>query len=432
MRACNEPRIRSGQTFLLLFLSLTLFPLALHAQLFVDCSGTNPTAFPTITAALQQAPANGATIFVTGSCNETVNIYGMQGLNLGAFFGQTATINGALTISNSQNVFLYGVQMTNSPVDGITVSDSTAILLESCSATGSRFNGLRAQNMSDVAIIGAGGSFDNNASSGIWANVGSLVWLNNWAGPVDVSNNSLDGIECEQSTCGILGNTTLLNNGISGIDLVGGSKMEVAAYYGPNLIQGNTSSGVSARERSRISIFTPHTSIRSNGPVGVAVGFGSQVTLSDVEISGQSSAALDLYGNSQAWLFGANQIENNGSSGDPASAALRIDGNSEVFLRSGTIRNNIGPALLALVNSSVDFSDVIFAVNTGGIVSCDNTAVVVSDLSPAVLGPLQAAGCKTPRRVGNREVAKPALQRPNSAAQKARHDNYVALSKQHT
>ena len=422
---------RSGRTLLVLVLGLLFFQVTLHAQLLVDCAGTNPNAFPSITAALQQAPTIGSTILVTGTCNETVNIYGMVGLNLGAPFGQKATVKGALTISNSQNVFLYGLHVTSSPIDGITVNDSTAILLEACSANGNTLNGLRAQNMSDVDIIGAGGVFNNNGSSGVWANVSSLVWFNNWAGPVDVSNNALDGIECEQSTCGILGNTTITNNGISGIDLVGGSKMEVAAYYGPNLIEENTSGGVVARERSRISIFTPQTSIRSNGPVGVTAGFGSQVTLSDVEISGHSSNGVDLYGNSQAWLFGANQIENNGSSGDPASAAVRIDGNSEVFLRSGTIANNIGPALLALVNSSVDFGDVTFAANTGGIVSCDNTAIVVSDLMPAAPGSLEAA-CKTPRRVVNREIAKPAFQVPNSDAQKARHNKYVVLSKHHT
>lgn len=141
--------------------------------------------------------------------------------------------------------------------------------------------------------------------------------------------------------------------------------MEFAAYYGPNLIQGNKSGGVTARERSRISIVTSQTTIRANGPVGVTAGFGSQVTLSDVEITGHSSAGVDLYGNSQGWLNGANQIQNNGSSADPASAGIRVDGNSEAFIRSGTVAHNDGPALLVLVNSSVDFSGVTFAGNTG-------------------------------------------------------------------
>lgn len=419
---------RRYRVFFVLFLALLLFPAALRAQLIVDCSGVNPNALPSITAALQQAPVVGSTILVTGTCNETANVYGMVGLNLGAPYGQTATINGALTISNSQNIFLYGLHVTNSPVDGITVSDSTAVMLEACTASGNTLNGLRVQNMSDVDIIGVGGAFNSNASSGIWANVGSLVWLNNWAGPVDVSNNALDGIECEQATCGVLGNTTFTNNGISGVDLVAGAKMEFAAYYGPNLIQGNKSGGVTARERSRISI-TPQTTIRGNGLVGVTAGFGSQVTLFGVEITGHTSAGVDLYGNSQAWLFDANQIENNGSSADTTSAGIRIDGNSEAFIRSGTVAHNNGPALLAIVNSSVDFSGVTFAGNSGGIITCDNTAVMVSDLSPVIPGPAAEASCKTPRRLVNRQITAPAFAIPDSTAQRSVHDKYVALAK---
>lgn len=114
---------------LFILLALLLFPIGIRAQLLVDCSGTNPNQYPSINAALQQAATVGSVISVTGTCTETVNVQGMVGLKLGAPYGQTATLNGALTISNSQNVFLYGLQVTNSPIDGITVSDSTAVLL---------------------------------------------------------------------------------------------------------------------------------------------------------------------------------------------------------------------------------------------------------------------------------------------------------------
>jgi hypothetical protein len=351
----------------------------------------------------------------------------MVGLNLGAPYGQTSTISGALTISNSQNVFLYGLHVTNSPIDGITVNDSTAVLLEACTASGNTLNGLRAQNMSDVDIIGVGGAFNNNGSSGIWANVSSLVWFNNWAGPVDVSNNALAGIACEQASCGILGNTTITNNGEFGVDLISGSKMEFATYYGPNLVQGNKFGGVSVRERSRVSIFTPQTTIRGNGPVGVSVGFGSQVTLSEAEISGHSSVGVDVYANSQV-VFGANVIQNNGSSSDATSAAIRVDGNSEVFLRGGTVTQNNGPGLLLLVNSSADLSAVTFSANSGGSITSDHTAVFVTDLAAEALGPSAASGCRRPQLIANRHITKPAFTPPNSTAQKAVHDKYVALA----
>lgn len=106
--------------------------------------------------------------------------------------------------------------------------------------------------MSDVGVL-ATGSFDNNGSSGIWSNLNSLVYLNNWAGPVNISNNLLDGIVCEQASCLALGNTKVTHNGTVpgaagiGIFLVGGAKMELAAYYGPTslapLVEPCTTSG---------------------------------------------------------------------------------------------------------------------------------------------------------------------------------------------
>jgi hypothetical protein len=116
-------------------LALLLCTIGLQAQLLVDCSGVNPNEFPSITAALQQEDVIGSTILVTGTCDETVNV---QGLNLGVPYGQS---NGARTISNSQNVYLYGLRVTNSPIDAINVNDSTAVLLEACSATGSANSG---------------------------------------------------------------------------------------------------------------------------------------------------------------------------------------------------------------------------------------------------------------------------------------------------
>lgn len=85
--------------------------------------------------------------------------------------------------------------------------------------------------------------------------------------------------------------------------------------------------------------------------------------------------------------------------------------------------------MLGLVNSSLDFSGVTFAGNTGGIITCDNTAVMVSDLTPAELGPTESASCKTPRLRVNREVERPAFVLPDSTAQKAVHEKYVALAK---
>src|ERR1700731_1532324 len=126
---------------------------ALRAQQFlnVDCSGTNPSAFPSIRAALANA-GPGTSIFVTGTCNESVSLFGQNAFNLGAFPGQTATINGGISINKSENVFLYGLNVTNPSGDGIVVGSSGGIVLDNCTSTGNAGVGLNVGGMSDVAV----------------------------------------------------------------------------------------------------------------------------------------------------------------------------------------------------------------------------------------------------------------------------------------
>ena len=105
----------------------------LRAQvLIVDCTGADLSAYPSISAALPNATP-GTFILVTGPCTENVFLNGQSGLNLGAFYGQTATINGTISIKNSQNVFLYGLNVTNTAGDGFSVSNSRGVSLNVCS-----------------------------------------------------------------------------------------------------------------------------------------------------------------------------------------------------------------------------------------------------------------------------------------------------------
>ena len=145
---------------------LFVFPNAARAQfLVVDCSGANPYAFPTINSALPSA-GPGAFIAVTGACNENVGIYGALNLTLGASYGQTVTLDGNLSISNSQNVYLYGLNVTNNFGDGIDITSSRSVVLDTCSSSGNAGNGLAAGTSSDVSIT-AVGTFRNNGNYGI-------------------------------------------------------------------------------------------------------------------------------------------------------------------------------------------------------------------------------------------------------------------------
>jgi hypothetical protein len=199
--------------FRLLVPGLLLFLLSggLRAQQFftVDCTGATPGAFSSINAALQNTTP-GSFILVTGPCNEHVSVYAQTNLNLGAYYGQTAAINGSITISNSSNIFLYGLNVTNPSGDGVQVW-SSSVTLDSCTSNGSAGVGLDAGTMSDV-MVNATGSFSHNAHGGIVAGGNALVSLNAWAGPIDVSNNGGPGIYASQANIATLGRTNVTNN----------------------------------------------------------------------------------------------------------------------------------------------------------------------------------------------------------------------------
>jgi hypothetical protein len=436
-----------------LFLSIPLLgmfllcPTGVRAQyLIVDCTGANTSAYPSINAALLNATP-GSFILVTGPCAENVSLYGQNALNLGAYYGQTATINGEISINNSQNVFLYGLNVTNAAGDGISVSNSRGISLNVCSSSGNAGVGLRVGGMSDVTI-GASGGFDRNTAGGVNIGGNSLVAVVAWAGPVDISNNGGPGVWASQANFSTIGSTTISNNVFGtgsnsgfGIDLRGGAHAQIGALFGPNVISGNQNGGASLQENAEISFWSigQPNEIQSNGPVGVLAGFGSQVTFADISgplaalITDHTSAGVDLYANSQAYFFRANQVLRNGTLTNPRSAGIRVDGNSEVFLRGGQVAQNYGPGILALVNSSADFTGVTFAGNAGGeIIDCDSSSWMVSDLTRSSSA-LAAAGvaCRIPHALGNRDGFKSLPTTPDWSAHKAQYDKYAKLAVKH-
>jgi hypothetical protein len=325
-------------------------------------------------------------------------------------------------------VYFHGLNITSLTGDGINVMQSQALIIDSCSSSGNAGNGLDLGSASEVLVI-APASFDGNSANGINLYGNSYVQLTSWNGqPLDISNNHNAGVWASQASFTALGLTNIANNLGVGMQLYGGARVQMGTQAGPNTLTGNQQGGVSVQENSEISFFNfgSQTYIQNNGPVGVGASFGGQVTLyGGVEISGHSGPALDLTGNSQGNVSGANNLHNNGVAGDPRSAAIRLDGNSELFLRAGTIAQNIGPAILALVNSSADLAGVSFTSNSGGIVVCDTSSYMVSDLvNGAATAP--GVGCRTPNALGNRSVTRVQPAPPDLSGLKARQAKMMA------
>lgn len=420
------------------FVFLWILPTSARAQsqfLTVDCTGATQGAYTSIQAALNYATP-GTFILITGPCNENVTIDGQINLNIGAYFGQTATISGYLRVFNSTNIYLYGLNVSNPYGQGIEIGRSRSITLDTCTSSRNSGPGLNVHDMSDVTV-NATGAFDRNAWAGIWVTSNSIVDINAWASPVEISNNTGPGVFVTQAAFTTGGNMTISNNVFGpplnsgfGMDLRGGAKVQMGAYAGPNILSGNQTGGAWVTEDAEISFYGPQPNIiQGNGPVGVSVGLGSQAAFySTAQITDHIGPAIDLYGNSQAYLIGPNQVLRNGIATDARTAAIRLDGNSQVLLRGGAVSNNNGPGLLALVNSSADFTGVNFAGNSQGVITCDSSSSMVSDLAGPNSTPPAGVQCRTPHALGNRQVASGVQPVPDMSAQKAEHDRYAKLA----
>jgi hypothetical protein len=406
-----------------------LLPTMGRAQLVVDCTGATPGAFPSINAALPSAGAGTAIFVLAGPCNESLQLAGWTDLFIGTYNGYpNVAVNGSINVTDSHGVYFHGLNVTSTAGDGINVTQSQALIIDSCTSSGNAGNGLDLGNASEVLVI-APASFDGNSASGINLYGNSYVQLNSWNGQtIDISGNHNVGVWVSQASFTTFGRTNIANNWGVGMQLYGGARVQMGTLAGPNTLAGNQQGGAAVQENSEISFFNfgSETYIQNNGPVGVSAGFGGQVTLyGGVEISGHSGPALDLSGNSQGNVLGANNLHNNGVAGDPRSAAIRLDGNSGLFLRAGTIAQNIGPAVLALVNSSADLAGVSFTANSGGIVVCDSSAYMVSDL---VTGTATAPGvaCRTPHALGIRTFTRSQPTPPDFSGPKARQAKMMA------
>jgi len=408
---------------------------------FVDCSGATPGYYTSIGAALAVAGPNSYVFVTPETCNENVYITNAFNINLGAFFGSPVNINGNVSVGGSNTVFLYGLNVTNPYGDAFDIASSHNVMLVACSGNGNSGRGMTVNTMSDVTLTGPG-SFDANGGGGINLSQNSFVNINNWNGAsFDISNNTGPGVWLSGGWFGTLGTTTINNNSNPsgttppmgyGIEALGASKVQMGTCYGPNQIADNQNGGLDAEENTEVSFWTCgnpsyQSSITANGPVGITAGLGSRVTLYDnAQISGHTGSGVELYGNSQLRVFSANLISQNGSASDPRSAGIVVDGNSQAYLRGGTITMNQGPGILVLVNSSADSLGAAFSGNTRGSLTCDSSAYAVSDLLPPA-----GNACREPHHFGNRRglTASP-ITKPDSTALKNKLAQYKAFAAQ--
>ena len=366
----------------------------IRGQILVDCTGVNKSAYLTITAALKAAPVMGATIVITGPCTENVSITGFYNMNLGAAVGKTAALTGSLTVSESANVFLYGLSVTNASGTGITITDSRGVILENCAANDNASDGLGVSTLSDVTLLGTS-SFDSNKQYGINASIHAVVSLAYGSGPTDISDNTKAGIWISQgSMLNGYGGLTVAGNGAGGdpsstsgygIDIFGASVVQFGDCTASNVFKNNAFGGVSVQENSEFSQWECSAGysqvVQSNGPVGITVGLSGEASLDAVQITGHNGPAVDVVSNSVLYSTGGTIFSHNGTPATAYGAAVSVTGGSHAVLKSTQISSTIGPAIAAGLGSTVHFKEMTFTGNAGGIILCDASSYLWTDLA---------------------------------------------------
>jgi hypothetical protein len=336
-----------------------------------------------------------------------VSISGLYNLNLGAAAGKAVRLTGSLSVSNSSNVYLYGIKVTNTSGPGISIVGGNGVLLDNCTSSGNETDGLAVSQSSDVTLLGTS-AFNGNKRYGLningHAHVSSSVWT---GGSTSINSNTDAGVWItEGSLLDGTGPLTIDGNGIGGtsaapavhgygIEMYGASIVQIGDCAGPTTIMDNVSGGVSDQENSELSLWNCDAGhkhrIQSNGPVGISMGLGAEATISyEVQISGHKGPAVAVTSGSTLFAAGPDAISQNGSAEISKGAAIAVTGNAHAFLEGATISSTPGPAILAELGSTVNLSQMTFTGNAGGAIQCDNSSFMWTDVT------LASAKCTVP------------------------------------
>jgi len=329
--------------------ALFLVPSTVSAtEIFVDCN-----AGQTIGDALNILDSIGPhTLAVNGTCHEAVSIANRHSV---AIQGNAATIVSdsttvpVITVSGSHNIAITGVTLTGGGV-GLRVARGSVAAASNIKAQG-------------------------NAHSGI---------------TVDSSFLQLEGAIVSQ------------NNGGNGI-FAAGARIFLSDEEGPNILGNNGGNGIALADGSKGS-FLADTTIQGNGGAGIVVFHTSFLVLAGATVDGNGDTGVDIQETSHGELASCT-ISNNG--GVTAGGGLRVADNSDLYIDGGiAVTNNTGVGVEAELDGQLSslggntiagntrdgvrvrrmglghfFAPDVIVGNGGHAVVCDDTSLVVGDLT---------------------------------------------------
>lgn len=403
--------------------------LARADDLAVDCSSSTPGAFTSIQAAVNALtvppPGQWNSISLLSNCTENVGISGQQRLRLQGSYCSiwcgdppviitAADANGnVLTVSGSQDVQIDNLVFTGGS-NGLFVGGGSSAGGNVLKAQGNSSTGFFVNNGSFLAVYD--GSAMNNGNYGAYvAQYGSLLLLGNtpWVPnpqPFLVSGNgngadvTYGGIYSNGYVT-LAGGVVIENNAPDGIFASGPASIGLVPWSnGENVIQNNSVGWRCWEAAQCVTMLT--NSVRNNAIAGVEVNYGGiGVFTSQTTIEGNGVAGVQVLNHSHARFNHQSKIRNNGSATEPLRAGIYVDRTSQVLVDGASeVTGNIGPGIIADINSSVDIYDATISGNTeeavrlshmsvaeilgttstagngGGPVACDSSSLVISTL----------------------------------------------------
>jgi hypothetical protein len=410
--------------FIVLAVIIALPGAARADDLAVDCVG-HSTPYGSIQAAVDALSAaapsgpSGNSIHLLSDCTENVNISGQHRLWLGGRnMGNgdppvkiTALNAGAavLSISGSQDVTIQNLILTGGST-GLSVGGGSSVTGYIIKAEGNSGNGISVGGSSSLDI--SDGDAVKNGSRGIMLGDNSVLNLNgnvSWLPdhqPFLISGNGgsgalLGGIYTD-GALSIGGGVTIEHNIGVGIFATGGGKLLLWPWHDENVIQHNTI-GLVCYESAQCIMAGGQNTIKNND-IGVQITFQAVgVFLGSTTIEGNSTAGVQVISHSHARFDEQSKVRNNGSTTEPLRAGIWVDGTSQVDMQGDSeVTGNIGPGIVADINSSLDVTDATISGNTeegirlrhmsiaeiqgatatagnsGGPLTCDATSLVIS------------------------------------------------------
>ena len=398
--------------------ALLFAPSASAMDVTVGCPSGQPGQFASITDALNSLDQLGPhTIIVSGTCTETLFIADRDGVTITAPDGQMATINPASSQDVVVHLFRAHRMLLNNLVIqggsiGVIVSTGSDALIENCLIQNNSGDGLHPQQNATVVVQSS--TMQKNGGTGLTVASDSNVTLSTFPDQrIHINENGFAGINVDGGYLQVnFGTVTVENNGGPAILADGGRLLIFGdSPLGTGAVFENNGEGIDLFNGTRATLWGQIT-VRNNGSVGLQVD-GSSVqffggALPDgspdgMLVEGHTTLGVNITGSAEVIISGAHKIRRNGSADADSQlrSGLRVS-RASATLNGGTqIANNVGPAVLADFNSSVQIGpDVSLAGNTGGgarllhmsvgnliapfrpnqSVTCDETSLVFGDL----------------------------------------------------